>query len=114
LFELRSFCRWQETSDYWLDWPVEFKLSSNARYRYGCLDMKYLIGLMVLILLILHQDYWNWYNGELVFGFLPYSIAYHCGISLAAAALWLVAVKFCWPSNLHVAQQEDAEQGGLS
>ena len=48
--------------------------------------MKYFVGLMVLILLIMHQDYWNWYNGKLVFGFLPYSIAYHCVISLAAAA----------------------------
>ena len=75
--------------------------------------MKYLVGLMVLILLIMHQDYWNWYDDRLVFGFLPYSIAYHCGISLAAAALWFVAVKFCWPTHLS-SGLDDNSQGGPS
>lgn len=70
--------------------------------------MKYFVGLMVLILLIMHQDYWNWYNDKLVFGFLPYSIAYHCVISLAAAAVWCVAVKFCWPTHLFSDLDDDS------
>ena len=100
--------------DYWLERSTESKLVRTVSVRCRRIAMKYFIGLMVLILLILHQDYWNWYNDQLVFGFLPYSIAYHCGISLAAAAVWLVAVKFCWPANLHTVREEDAEQGELS
>lgn len=70
--------------------------------------MKYFIGFMVLVLLIMHQDYWNWYNNHLVFGFLPYAIAYHCVISIAAAGVWWVAVKFCWPSQLSGSLDDDA------
>ena len=62
--------------------------------------MKYVVGIMVVALLVAHQDYWNWYNDKLVFGFLPFSMAYHCIISLAAAIVWSIAVKFCWPRDL--------------
>ncbi len=62
--------------------------------------MKWFVWLMVLALLVLHQDYWNWDNPKLVFGFLPYSIAYHCVISLATAIVWSIAVRVCWPRRL--------------
>ena len=70
--------------------------------------MKYVVGLMVLGLLVAHQDYWNWDNDKLIFGFLPHSIAYHCIISLAAAIVWSISVKFCWPKQL-VDQVEPAK-----
>ena len=62
--------------------------------------MKWIVCLLVIGLLVLHQDYWNWDNDKLVFGFLPYSIAYHSVISLAAAVVWSVAVRFCWPRGI--------------
>lgn len=62
--------------------------------------MKYLVWFLLLLLVILHQDYWQWNNATLVFGFLPYQMAYQIGISLAAAGVWVLAVSFCWPGGL--------------
>ncbi len=66
------------------------------------------LAILILALLVLHQDYWQWDRAELVFGFLPYPLAYHAGISVAAVVLWLLAVIFCWPSGL------DEEAAGKS
>ncbi len=68
--------------------------------------MKYAIWILVLVLVVLHQDYWQWDKSTLVFGFLPYSLAYHAGISIAAAVLWLLAVYFCWPDGIDELQAE--------
>ncbi len=68
--------------------------------------MKYLVWIMVVVLVILHQDYWQWDNSTLVFGFLPYSLAYHAGISVAAAILWTLAVFHCWPKGLDDVEAE--------
>jgi hypothetical protein len=59
--------------------------------------MKYLVWLLLLALLVLHQDYWQWNDARLLFGFLPATLAYHMGISIAAAVAWGLAVWFCWP-----------------
>ncbi|WP_417732410.1 DUF3311 domain-containing protein [Rosistilla oblonga] len=59
--------------------------------------MKYLIWFLIVVLVVLHQDYWQWNNATLDFGFLPRAISYHVGISIAAATLWLLATKYCWP-----------------
>ena len=34
---------------------------------------------------ILHTDLWAWDDTDLVFGFIPWALAYHAGISLLAA-----------------------------
>jgi hypothetical protein len=59
--------------------------------------MKYVVWALVVILVVLHQDYWQWDKANLVVGFLPYSLAYHAGLSVAAAVVWLLATRFCWP-----------------
>ena len=56
--------------------------------------------LLVLVLLILHQDYWQWDRNELVLGFLPYTMAYNIGISLATVLLWVFVCTFLWPRHL--------------
>lgn len=62
--------------------------------------MRYaLVALMLLGLLIAHQDYWQWNTNRLVLGFLPYSLAYQIGISLAASAGWWLVTLFCWPKE---------------
>ena len=68
--------------------------------------MKYFVWLLVLLLVILHQDYWQWNDGTLLMGFLPYTLAYHVGISLAAAAVWTLAVFYCWPKGLEDVRPE--------
>ena len=63
--------------------------------------MRFLIPILILALLVLHQDYWNWDNARLWFGFLPQSLAWHVVVSLLAACTWWVTVQFCWPVESH-------------
>ena len=58
------------------------------------------IWIIFIALFVLHQDFWNWDNTDLVLGFLPVGLAYHAAFSIAAALLWTAAVKFAWPSDL--------------
>ncbi len=71
--------------------------------------MKYLFVALVLILLVLHQDYWQWGRSDLIFGFLPYPLAYHMVISMVTAAVWLLAVNLCWPSDNKDLDAEDLD-----
>ena len=74
--------------------------------------MKYAVWPLIGLLLVFHQDYWQWTNATLDFGFLPRSLTYHVGISIAAAVVWMLATKFCWPEGVEEAtehtKQEDA------
>lgn len=66
------------------------------------------IWILFALLFVLHQDFWWWDDTTVVLGFLPIGLAYHAGFSLAAAALWLSAVKFAWPSDI----ERWADEGG--
>jgi hypothetical protein len=55
---------------------------------------------LVVLLAILHWDFWYWDDRTLVLGFLPIGLAYQAGFSLAAAAVWAAAVRFAWPTQL--------------
>lgn len=69
---------------------------------------------MIVLVYVLHQDYWNWKNPELVFGILPMGMAYHAGYSILAAFMMAVLVKFAWPSELEKTEpfKKDAEERG--
>ncbi|MBI81653.1 MAG: hypothetical protein CMJ81_00520 [Planctomycetaceae bacterium] len=62
--------------------------------------MRYLIGILLLLLLVLHQDNWFWEDDTLVFGFIPIGLFYHACISVAASVTWFLATKFAWPHGL--------------
>lgn len=64
--------------------------------------MKNLIWLLVVLLLVLHHDFWLWNNAYLVGGFLPIGMAYHIGISMAASVLWYLATIYAWPDDVAV------------
>lgn len=70
----------------------------------------------ILLLTILHQDWWWWDDSEtLVFGFLPIGLAFHAGVSVTAAVLWTLAVRYCWPANLdedEAVTVSDSREGG--
>lgn len=74
---------------------------------------------LIVLLAILHQDFWWWDDSEtLVFGFVPIGLAYHAGVSIAAAVLWAMAIKYCWPAeadaveeDLHFAASADSAGG---
>lgn len=71
--------------------------------------MKWLLTLMVIAVLAVHQDSWNWKDSSLVFGFLPKGLAYHAGFSILAAVTMATLVKFAWPSHLEEVQSEIPE-----
>jgi len=74
---------------------------------------KGIIFILFLILLVLHQDFWNWDNANLVFGFMPVGLAYHAGYSLVAATFWAVVIKIAWPTHLEEwAEGENLNEGG--
>lgn len=62
--------------------------------------MKNFVWFLILLLVVLHQDNWYWDDATLVFGFMPIGLFYHACISVAAAVVWLLATRFCWPHEL--------------
>lgn len=70
--------------------------------------MKKVIWILVLVLIILHQDNWLWNDERLVLGFLPIGLAWHMGISISASLVWFLATLFAWPVP---ETYEDMEKG---
>ncbi|MCB9857750.1 MAG: DUF3311 domain-containing protein [Phycisphaerales bacterium] len=68
--------------------------------------MKKLVYGLIILLAILHQDFWLWDSQYLVFDIVPIGLAYHAGISLAAALLWIAAIKYCWPDDVELLEEE--------
>ncbi|NND99781.1 MAG: hypothetical protein HKN47_20875 [Pirellulaceae bacterium] len=67
---------------------------------WGNYRMKYVVWICIALLLVLHQDYWQWDDATLDFGFMPRALTFHVVLSVVAAVVWLLATQFCWPSNL--------------
>jgi len=62
---------------------------------------KFILGVLVLSVFLLHQDFWNWRKSEpFVFGFLPGGLAYHAGYCVLAVVMMAVLVKFAWSKEL--------------
>ncbi len=62
--------------------------------------MKYVVPCLIVALIFLHQDYWQWNDATLDFGFIPRALTYHATISVAAAIAWAMAVHWCWPNEV--------------
>ena len=58
-----------------------------------------LIYIALILLAVLHQDYWLWDDATLVFGFMPIGLAYHTAYCIVAAGLWYLATKYAWPED---------------
>lgn len=71
--------------------------------------MRKLVWILVLILLVIHQDFWFRDDRSLVFGFMPIGLAYHALFSIAAACVWTMAVKFAWPTRVENWAARDEE-----
>ncbi len=69
--------------------------------------MKYFVWLLVVVLLIVHQDFWFWDDPTLVFGFMPIGLFYHACISISASIVWFLATCFAWPRELEQAVLEE-------
>lgn len=75
--------------------------------------MKIFLWILIAILIVAHQDFWNWNDGTLVIGFIPIGLAYHMGISAAAGIVWFLMVNLAWPKQLDEidTQPADATEG---
>jgi hypothetical protein len=62
--------------------------------------MKWLLVAGIAIVILLHQDLWNWTNKTLVFGFIPIGLAYHAAYALLASATMWLLVRLVWPKHL--------------
>lgn len=62
--------------------------------------MRYFIWGLVVLLILVHQDFWLWNDPRLVFGFMPITLLFHTGLSIAAGVVWYLATQFCWPDDL--------------
>ena len=67
--------------------------------------MKLAVWITIAVLLVLHQDNWNWNSDYMVFGFMPIGLFYHACISMAAGITWYLATIFCWPAELAEAKE---------
>jgi len=71
--------------------------------------MRWLLVGLLIVAVLLHQDFWLWTDRTLVFGFLPIGLAYHIAYSLGAAALMGLLVRYMWPA--HLEESETASPG---
>lgn len=55
---------------------------------------------LIILLGLLHQDFWFWDDPTLVFGFIPIGLAYHALYSLAAGLAWYLAFTYAWPTEV--------------
>ncbi len=73
--------------------------------------MKWIAIAGIVLLMVLHQDFWWWDDNSLVFGFVPVGLAYHALISLLAGGIWALIVFFAWPKELEEGTSESSESG---
>ncbi len=55
------------------------------------------ILVLVVLLLVLHQDNWLWENDTLLWGFFPIGLFWHVCISMGATLTWFLATRIAWP-----------------
>jgi hypothetical protein len=58
------------------------------------------VAILVLILAVLHQDFWLWDDATLVGGIIPSGLAYHALYSVVVGLFWLLVVTRAWPDDL--------------
>ena len=54
---------------------------------------------LILIMVVVHQDFWNWGVTERTFGGLPRGFAFQVGLSAAAALMWWIVTLVAWPKD---------------
>jgi len=62
--------------------------------------------LLIVAMVILHQDFWLWKNKSLVFGFLPVGLVYHVCYSILASIVMTILVRLAWPKHLEQLERE--------
>lgn len=67
----------------------------------------------IVLLAILHHDFWWWGDRTLLLGFLPIGLAWQVGISIGAGLGWFLVVRWAWPEHVEAwAGQRDPGRRG--
>ncbi len=70
--------------------------------------MKWILLILTLGLIVLHQDFWNWARAEPAwFGFLPVGLWYHALFCVFASVLLWLFVRLAWPAHLEEAERHE-------
>ena len=67
--------------------------------------MRWVLVALTVLLIMLHQDFWNWNKVEPAFGFLPVALWYHALFCVAASVLMALFVAAMWPRHLESAEE---------
>ncbi len=59
------------------------------------ITLRWILYLLVVVLFILHNDFWFWGTSKIVLG-LPVGLLYHILFCFAASVLMFSIVKFMW------------------
>jgi len=62
---------------------------------------KLLLTLLVVLLYLLHQDYWHWRVADpVVFGLFPIGYFYHLVYTIVVTGVMWLLVRLAWPGHL--------------
>ena len=74
------------------------------------------VWLLVAVLFVIHQDFWWWDSKFLVLGFMPIGLFYQAAFSVVAAAVWALATRLAWPTEIEAwaaeVETENTNKGG--
>ena len=73
--------------------------TKSFRNRHAIMNKngKFIVIGLVILLIILHHDVWNWDKKEPVMGFMPVALLWQALISVGAGITWYIATKIAWP-----------------
>ena len=63
----------------------------------------------LLILALLHHDFWLWDDSTLLLGFLPVGLAYHALYCIATSLLMYLLVTRAWPDEAEAFANNDPD-----
>jgi hypothetical protein len=66
-----------------------------------------LLTILVVLLYLLHQDFWHWRVAEpIVFGLFPIGYFYHLVYTVVVSLVMWLLVRLAWPSHLEAPSAE--------
>jgi hypothetical protein len=65
-----------------------------------------LYAVVWIVMMAVHQDFWNWRDATLVFGLVPVGLAYQVAYSLLASLVMVFLVRRAWPRHLEELEHE--------
>ena len=72
--------------------------------------MKWVLGLLIAALIVIHQDLWAWPQAEpLVGGYMPEGLWYHALFCVLSSVMLAILVLVAWPAHLEGAEPETPE-----